>query len=244
MVGNHIIHIQEVNSTNTYLKNLAAETQLEEGTVILADNQTEGKGRGDHKWVSPAGEGLTFSIYLRPALEASHHFCLNEFVSLSIIYMLKEYSIMAKIKWPNDIYVHNKKIAGILIENSLQGPTIVSSIIGIGMNINQIEFPDELPDAISLRQAMGKSFDLKALLDALLRDLGVYYSSLKNKDFESIHQEYNNHLFRKNEIITYSTKGKINRGRLHEVSAGGELVIQKESGEYNSFLFDELQMII
>jgi BirA family biotin operon repressor/biotin-[acetyl-CoA-carboxylase] ligase len=103
--------------------------------------------------------------------------------------MLKEYSIMAKIKWPNDIYVHNKKIAGILIENSLQGPTIVSSIIGIGMNINQIEFPDVLPDAISLRQAMGKSFDLKALLDALLRDLGVYYSSLKNKDFESIHQE-------------------------------------------------------
>ena len=133
-IGSKIIHLESVDSTNNYAANLVRQGNCDHGTVILADDQFLGKGQRGSEWIATKGDNLTTSIVLTPDnLSVEDQFYLTCLASLSVVDTLKEYHIEASIKWPNDIYVEHKKIAGILIENSFQGNSIKSSIIGIGL---------------------------------------------------------------------------------------------------------------
>ena len=168
----HIIHLPEVTSTNSYAKEMLKDKRPPEGTVIVADHQTAGKGQDGNSWESEAGKNILMTLILYPSfVEISSQFRISMAVALGIIDFLKEILPDQRIliKWPNDIYVGKGKIGGILINNEIMGDHFEHVIAGIGLNVNQLRFPTELADsATSLLLASGKEVDRACLLGALL----------------------------------------------------------------------------
>jgi BirA family biotin operon repressor/biotin-[acetyl-CoA-carboxylase] ligase len=184
----NIIPVSNINSTNDYLKNMHRKAKMPEGSVILADFQSEGKGQGMNTWYSGKGLNILMSILLYPGIRANRFFFLTEMISLALVDALKENGIQAKIKWPNDIYVGDQKISGILIENILLSDVIETSVVGIGLNVNEIDFPPEIPNPVSVKQITGKSLDLSSLINKLLEKVRLRYKSLLDNQFESMHR--------------------------------------------------------
>ena len=156
------IHLNETHSTNSYLRELIMrEKEQPEGTVVITDYQTAGRGQKGNSWESERGKNLTFSILLHPNhIPPGKQFILSQLISIAIVGVLKEYDRHFTIKWPNDIYWKEKKIAGMLIEVDLTGSSLSNAIIGIGININQRHFKSDAPNPVSLTQITGKEHNL------------------------------------------------------------------------------------
>ncbi|MBP5136693.1 MAG: biotin--[acetyl-CoA-carboxylase] ligase, partial [Paludibacteraceae bacterium] len=160
-----IIHLKSVESTNDYLTRLIATEEVAEGTVVMADFQTAGRGQTGNTWESAKGENLLFSMALFPDIPASSSFLLSQVVSLALIDTLDSFSIPdSHIKWPNDIYVGDNKLAGFIIDQTVLGDKVSSAVAGIGLNVNQKDFPSELPNATSMALISGETFRLKDVL--------------------------------------------------------------------------------
>ncbi|MBQ8760865.1 MAG: biotin--[Bacteroidales bacterium] len=162
-----ITHFKNINSTNSYLQNLLDNGEDVIDNVVVADFQTSGKGQGKNIWQSEEGKNLLFSIALDMSfLKAEDQFLLTQIVSVSMVEVLKKYLPEESlfIKWPHDIYFNDKKIAGILIKNEIKGMMMGTSIIGIGLNVNQTSFDENLPNPISMKMITGKDYDLEILL--------------------------------------------------------------------------------
>jgi BirA family biotin operon repressor/biotin-[acetyl-CoA-carboxylase] ligase len=238
-----IIHLQQVDSTNTYLKKLSSGSDIEEGTVIMADHQTDGRGQGKNTWLSEPAANITMSILVQPMIPAERFFFLNEFVSLAIIDLLEYYNLQAFIKWPNDIYADNKKVAGILIENILQGRTISVSIAGIGLNVNQLTFPPDLPNPVSIALLRDKTTDRFEVRDKLLECFKKRYVQLGLKEFQYMHKEYNDFLYKKGEKLSLIHHDKRKSGELIMVNEEGELVIKNADGSNSKYFHGEVQFL-
>src|SRR6056297_946886 len=179
IIGNKIISLLSVASTNEHARNLVQEGSPEEGTVIIAGEQKKGRGHGKNTWHSKRGKNLLFSIILYPRfILANTQFLLSKTISLGIYDYLCRYVSDVAIKWPNDIYVDDRKIAGILIENDLTGSSLNRSIVGIGININQVKFPEDLPNPVSMTQMIEKELYLKEGLNKLCALLDKRYQML------------------------------------------------------------------
>ena len=164
-----IIWLESVDSTNSEARRRAEN--LPDFAVIASSSQTEGRGQGDHTWLSETGKNLTFSIFVRhnPDLKAKDQFALSDLTAQSVVEFLSRYDITARVKLPNDIYVGMDKICGILIENTLRGNSLYSSIIGIGLNVNQTEFDPSLPNPTSMSICKNnKAFDIDECLESLI----------------------------------------------------------------------------
>jgi len=244
MIDFQVKHFQEVDSTNSYLKELVKQSDVPEGTVILADFQTTGKGRGLNAWISDRAQNLTFSFFINPDLPASCHFSLVEFVSLALVDTLSDYKVQAKIKWPNDIYVADKKIAGILFENVLSGDKIISSVVGIGLNVNQTVFPAELTNPVSLKTFVKQEVNQEELVKILLDCLSNRYEQMKRGSYDLLHKEYCSNIYKKDETIRYWLDGKLYKGTLRTIGGTGELCIEDENGELSGYLFGEIKLVI
>jgi len=228
-IGQKIIHLESVDSTNNYAAKLLSEGRIGHGTVLLADEQTSGRGQRWTKWSSATSENLLFSIVLQPDnLSVSEQCVLTEITSIALVQFLRKFGISAKIKWPNDILVNGEKIAGVLIENQLRGSQISSSIVGIGLNVNQKTF--ELPSIVSIVNHIDQNFlDLnEVLLSFLASYLTVWNDYIQNgKSF--IRNCYLEHLYQLHETAIYQdTEGKF-EGKIIGVSENGLLQIQKEN---------------
>ncbi len=172
--GNTIIRLSDTSSTNNYVASLAKAGKLVSGTVIMAENQTEGRGQMHRSWDSERGKNLTFSLFLENvSLSVTNQFILSKIMNLGVIKYLSSVGLEGKIKWPNDILVNGQKICGMLIENQVMGSTIQQSIVGIGLNINQISFRGFA--ATSMKNELGKELDLNKVLDSLLFYLNQAY---------------------------------------------------------------------
>ncbi len=179
--GRNLIRLDEINSTNHYLSTLLPHGSVPEGTTVVAGAQTAGKGQGGKSWHSAKGENLLLTVYWRPAfLESSRIIELSHAVATAVVNMLAEFDIESRIKLPNDIYINDKKIAGILIENTLRGNELHTSLIGIGLNVNQSAFPNDLPNPISMKQVTGLQYSLNDCLHVLCNCLEKQYFKLKN----------------------------------------------------------------
>jgi BirA family transcriptional regulator, biotin operon repressor / biotin---[acetyl-CoA-carboxylase] ligase len=244
MLHYKIIHLQEVNSTNTYLKEYLRTDKAEEGTVILADQQSKGRGRGQNSWFSEEGMSLTMSILIRPSLKSNHHFMLNEFLSLAMVDVLAAYGIFSKVKWPNDIYIADKKIAGLLIENVIIGDVISESVLGIGLNVNQQRFPADLQNPVSMAQVMQRSAVLSEVRDKMLDCIARRYETLRTGNFNALHSEYSAHLYKRGEAISFTTAGQQMEGTLFNVFQSGELYVRLSNGKLQSYLFDTIRDLI
>lgn len=184
-MGRQQIHLLEVDSTNAYLSELVAKTSPAEGTAVWADAQTQGRGQLGSQWLSAAGENLTISYLLRPKhLLATQQFCLSQAAALAV-YSTLQYagidSAATRIKWANDLYVGDEKIAGILIENQLQGYYLQHSIVGIGINVNQTTFPDFARAATSIKKKSEKSYTPAQLIAPLSAFLEQRYLQTKSE---------------------------------------------------------------
>ncbi|ATA87696.1 biotin--[acetyl-CoA-carboxylase] ligase [Capnocytophaga gingivalis] len=240
-----IIKLNATNSTNTYLKNLLKEKQVKDLSCIWALSQTQGRGQQGAKWISEPGKNLTFSILKKfENLSSEYHFLLNMEVSLAIFRTLKKLYIPdLAVKWANDILSSKKKICGILIENTLHKEQISSSIIGIGVNVNQVFFND-LPNVSSLQKIMGHPFDLEEVLLLICQELEVSLKSLSPTRFETMLDEYHTHLFRKDKPSTFEyPNGERFMGYIRGVSHNGQLQVEQEDALMSSFSLKEIKLL-
>lgn len=240
-----IIKLNATNSTNTYLKNLLKEKQVKDLSCIWALSQTQGRGQQGAKWISEPGKNLTFSVLKKfENLHSEYHFLLNMEVSLAIFRALKKLYIPdLAVKWANDILSSKKKICGILIENTLHKEQISSSIIGIGVNVNQVFFND-LPNVSSLQKIMGHPFDLEEVLLLICQELEVSLKSLSPTRFESMLDEYHTHLFRKDKPSTFEyPNGERFMGYIRGVSHNGQLQVEQEDALMSSFSLKEIKLL-
>src|SRR3972149_2024918 len=234
----NIIYLETIDSTNNYANKIIKEKHIKEGTVIWAKEQTHGKGHGKNYWESDAGENLTFSIIYHPDfLNINDHFYISKFISLGLTDFLENEIDSVSIKWPNDIYVENKKIAGILIENIILKDKITTSVIGIGLNVNQKSFYSDAPNPVSLTQITQKEYNLEKVLENLLVCLNKQYAKLKFGDKKDIFVQYLEKLYRFNSYSQYKAGNTYFNGKIIGISAIGELIIEKSDGEIRAFNF-------
>lgn len=240
------IHLEETESTNNYIKNeLLTESKEDDIIIVSTDHQTAGKGQRGNNWESEKGKNLTFSILFHPTdIEANQQFIISQFTSLAIKDTLSQYTKDISIKWPNDIYWKNKKICGILIENSLIDKTIASSIIGIGLNINQTEFTNKVPNPISLKQITGNDYDLDKVLYEVIDRISLYYNKIDKNGSEDIAKKYKNSLFRHDGYHTYNDGTHNFMARIKDIEPSGLLVLEMEDGSVHKYAFKEIKYIL
>ena len=240
----HIITVETVASTNAYLKELAHKQGLEEGTAVVAHNQTAGKGQRGNSWESEAGKNITCSILLYPSfLPVQRYFLLAEAVSLGVKETLDAYTDGITIKWPNDVYHLESKIAGILIENELTGNEYNLSVVGIGLNINQERFLSNAPNPVSLKRITGREWNTEAILEELVRNILYRYERLKDGDTENLIQMYHEALYRKNGFHRYEDSEGIFHARIDRVSDDGFLHLITERNEERSYAFKNVRFV-
>jgi BirA family biotin operon repressor/biotin-[acetyl-CoA-carboxylase] ligase len=238
-----VIKLKEVDSTNIYAGRLSGDTP--DGTVVWADVQLNGRGLGKNSWEGADGQNLTFSIKVYPTfLKAVQQFYLSKIVSLSVADFIFLYTANVSVKWPNDIYCNDKKIAGILIENSIEKDYIKESVIGIGININQKKFISEAPNPVSLNQLTNIEYDLHELLDVFISIFDYRYKMLQDNEYETIDENYLDRLYRKGIFAEFIAEGQRFTGKITGVDATGELSITDESGKITRFLYKEVEYLI
>ena len=244
IIGSEILRFVKLTSTNSHAAMLIRNGEPEEGTVIQASYQTSGKGQAGDTWESEEGKNLLFSIILYPcSVMAEEQFFLSIAVSLGICDFLDSRITGSKIKWPNDIYIGNDKIAGILIENSLIGENIESSIAGIGLNLNQVSFPDHIFKPVSLKMITGVNYDPDSCLSDLLNAVDIRYKELLYGDRQKLRNEYTTRLYRLNEFHIYSKKGKKFKARIMGITGSGLLIVQKDDNCVGEYSFKEIDYV-
>lgn len=226
IIGNTIHRLATVNSTNSYAKEFANINKPAEGCVIIADEQTQGRGQYGNKWTTQAGKNLTFSIILHPKfLKIGEQFLLSQAVALGVATYLKSKTTRnIFIKWPNDVFIENAKVCGMLIENALQGNIISESIVGIGLNINETDFA-EIPNATSLAAITQQVYDLPAELELLLNAIDKFYLQLMQGRQHLIREQYHQYLFRKNEASVFMLNNEKVSGIIQGVNVAGQLEV-------------------
>ncbi len=254
-------NLKIIDSTSTELRRRMSVEELPHGYCISADFQINGHGQSTNHWESEDGKNLLFSLLLRPTIiPAAEQFVITEIVTLAIINALQDYiRQQITIKWPNDIYVGNKKLCGILIENALCGSTIDTCIVGIGININQELFVSDAPNPVSLKQLNGRNNDREEIFEEIYQNIIRYYdyyvsmiSSFDNSQLstlnsqlstvrQSLHYEYMNNLYRRTGFHEYSTpEGEHFRAEIEDIGPQGHLTLSLESGEQRTFAFKEV----
>jgi BirA family biotin operon repressor/biotin-[acetyl-CoA-carboxylase] ligase len=208
---------------------------------VYTDFQSAGKGQPGNSWESARGNNLLFSIVLHPVqVPVDELFLISELVSIAIKRALDVYTPNIAIKWPNDIYWNDQKLAGILIENSLQGNKIKTVVIGIGLNVNQKKFESDAPNPVSLFQITGKSINRKQLLDLVCRNIMDLYEEF---DLERIQSEYSTSLYRKEGFHLFQAD-ELFRAKIIDVHPDGKLELETENGNRKGFYFKEVQFVI
>lgn len=241
--GKFLIRLKETASTNSYMKQWLSNNKPIEGSVILTETQTAGRGQAGTSWQSTPGENITLSLYYRPVfLEARNQFLLSMAVALgvraSIIAFIPDEEI--KIKWPNDILINRKKACGILIENHLQGQHLSGSVIGIGLNVLQKEFPG-LPMATSLTME-GYQGDLDAVFDLLMEKIEQQYLRLRNGQFSGLKSDYLQSLFGLETPLLYKDANGAFVGSIVDVDESGKLIIEAD-GQKRNYFHKEVELL-
>ena len=239
-----IIKLDAIDSTNYYLKALAKKESLENFTTVIAEKQLKGKGQMGSQWSSEAGKNLTMSVLIKSDLTTTQTiFNINVAVALSIITVLDSLNIpKVSVKWPNDIMAGNKKLGGILIENAIKSDGTVSSVIGIGLNINQSNFLN-LPKATSLLLEMQQEFDKEMLMNKIVEKLQNYIEMLPiNSD--NLWETYHNRLFKKGIPMPFQlADGRKIMGIIEKVSREGMLELLLDDDSIQHFGVKDIKML-
>ena len=241
----HYHHFSQIDSTNAFLQKQQSECDIR-NWVVSADEQTAGKGMGSNSWESEVGKYLTFSLAADMSfLPAERQFLLSEAVPLGIVEVLDKLLPVEKlsIKWPNDIYYRNRKLAGILINSTIKANMMDISIIGIGLNVNQMHFQDWPTHPISMKMITGKNYELRPLLEQLAEHIIIKVEQLKS-DPTIIDQSYLKRLFRYRTWADYEVGGKVLRLFMTGIDPFGRLMLVDEQQTFYTFDIKEIKFVL
>ena len=244
IIGSNLLFFQNLPSTNAHTFDLMKKSKLPEGTILYTNYQSAGKGYSGNKWESEDSKNLLISIILYPSfIKPEDQFLISMVISLGVCDFLMRFIPECSIKWPNDIWVNNDKIAGLLLESSLTGNQIESTVAGIGLNINQQNFLSNAPNPVSLNQLTGVNYDLPSSLEKLASDLDKRYKQLIGGNYGQIKKEYVSKLYRLNRWHEFRDKNGLYRGRVLTVGDYGRLIIERQNGEISEYSFKETEFI-
>lgn len=243
-IGKELHYFDEIDSTNKFAKHLIANSKPSHGSVILAEFQKAGRGQDSNTWHSAPGKNLLFTIIFQPEkLTVKQQFICNKFISVALAETLQGYVRgKVEIKWPNDLLINGRKIAGILIETFLKGNNIGCLIVGVGCNVNQIHFPSNLLNATSLQLEEGIEVDRNQLLEKLFVNFEKWISRFNQDRFGDIKRAYYSRLFQYQEQHTYSAKAEVFRGEIIGVNTVGALVMNV-NGSLRTFANKEIKFL-
>ena len=231
MKNDHLIFVPEVDSTINYLSDIVRDKELNhqklaELTAVFTDWQSAGRGQQGNVWASNPKENILISFYFSPSIIPQEQFFMNIFFSLSVRKMLEKYLPEVKIKWPNDIYVEDKKIAGILLDHTLQNNRILHTIAGVGININQMQFPDTVANPTSLKLLTEQNFELLPLIEELHAITSYYYNMLKQGNYLQLLKEYYQNLYRINEYHSFIIHNEEKEAKILGINQFGQLQLE------------------
>ena len=240
-----LIRLEETTSTNSYLRGLVGKEPLPEGSVVVTEYQTAGRGQVGNTWESEVGKNLMFSVILYPDfLPANRQFLISQIAALSVKETLDEYINDVTVKWPNDIYWRDRKICGMLIENDLSGHELYCSVIGLGININQREFLSDAPNPVSLAQITGQEYDREEILGKFRNRLYERYIGLIREKEEEIRKDYMAALYRRDGFYPYRDERGDFCACIRDIEPTGHLMLQLPGGEVRRYAFKEVSTII
>ena len=241
----NLIKLNAIDSTNSYLKELSVKNEVPDYTIVMTDYQTKGRGQMGTNWLSEAGKNLMFSLFKKiDCLYSNEQFYVSIATSLAIFKALKQFHIPElKIKWPNDILSANQKICGILIETSITSNKIKAAIIGVGLNVNQMDFPGVI-NASSLKLITGIIYDREEILNRITSQIETYVNLIYEGKFEELKSEYEQHLFRKEKPSTFKSRdGELFMGYIKGITNKGLLNVMLEDNEVKEFDLKEIKLL-
>lgn len=243
-VGKKVQYYSSCYSTNDLAIEIIQRKAAFDGMIVLTDNQLAGRGQRGNSWESDPGLNITLSVILKPNfLPAHRQFYLNIAISLAVFDFLSDYNIpKLRIKWPNDVYIGDMKMGGILIENTLAGSSIDWSVLGIGLNVNQIRFENARATSLKIVK-QGKEFNIPTLVEVLSERIEARYLALKGNQTAAQKSYYLENLYRFEEWHPYAANGTVFAGRITGVDDTGKLVLETQLG-FKTFDFKEVSYVI
>ena len=237
-----IYHLGTTTSTNDD----ARDAKYRHGDIVWAEHQTAGRGQRGHKWLSPEGENLTFTMVVEPRfLAVAEQFLLCEAMSVALTDTFAAYGIDTRIKWTNDIYAGDRKLEGVLIEHNYSGQTLSRSLLGIGINVNQTKFDPSLPNPVSMAQLTGRRYDRREVLETFERCMLARYGQLEHGDRKALQHDYRNRMYALGEMRPFRyPDGSLTRGAIQGVRPSGELILRHEDGSIRAYLFKEIEFVL
>ena len=246
-----VVRLSSVDSTNRYLRDEAAslwkkKTVADKFVVVTAEHQTAGRGQRGNVWNSNAGENLLLSILVRPAeaLAVKEQFFLSQAVALALHDAMSCYGIETSLKWPNDIYVGNRKLAGVLVELDYSGAFVEQAIIGVGINVNQECFPEMDRVPVSMKMLQGCDYSLDDVLEKFLNSFEYYYTVLLDGDATMLMSEYTRLLLGYNEWRTFIDKSGCFNAVIEGVESDGHLLVRHSNGVLLRYAFKEIEQLL
>lgn len=244
-VASQLIYIEEIDSTNKYLQSKVSKLNPKTALGVYAAFQTEGKGQIGRTWVSEKSKNLLFSFFLFLRINPNDQFIISKYLSICIVEYLQDLGIKdVSIKWPNDIYVKDKKIAGILIQNNINNKFIQYTIAGIGLNLNQVVFPHWLPNPTSYQLETKKAIDIKVFLDGLIIKLNVHYEKLLAQDFNYFDVQYLEYMYRLYQESYFMDQGTSISAKIMGVDSKGRLNLLVNNKSLKHYNFNEVTFVI
>jgi BirA family biotin operon repressor/biotin-[acetyl-CoA-carboxylase] ligase len=241
----YFIFLTNVESTNNYANQLVLSKTAVHGTVVLAQFQNKGRGQTGNTWESEFGKNLLVSFIMFPQfLPAAKQFYLSKMASLALFNFLRNETNGITIKWPNDMYIGNKKVAGILIENSIKGNFLDSAVIGIGLNLNQEHFVSDAPNPVSLKQITGKVYDLENVATQIWEYILFWCEKLLAGNFDEVDYAYYHRLFRAEEWALFAKQGIQFEARITGIGEFGQLMLEERDGVISEYMFKEVEFVI
>ncbi len=239
----NLIHLNSVDSTNNFAANLIKTSKVVNGTLIVTKRQYSGKGQRGNSWLSENDKNLTCSVITLPKIKTKNIFYLNMVASLAIRKTLEDLRIDALIKWPNDILVNRKKIAGILIENQISGGLVASSIVGVGLNVNQSNF-DETINATSILNELNQILEIEDVMLQFYAYLDFYLNHLMDSNYQLLEKAYYRYLFGLNEWMNFMISTKKVKAKILGITEAGKLSLELSNGKIASFEMQEVKLLL
>jgi BirA family biotin operon repressor/biotin-[acetyl-CoA-carboxylase] ligase len=241
--GRQLVHLPHTQSTNNELIHKYRAGEVLEGCLLTTNFQEQGRGQAGNAWYASAGKNILMSILYQPTfLPPSSLFYFNKMVAIALRAALQKFvSAKVCIKWPNDIYVNQKKVAGVLIENGLKGATVGNSIVGIGVNVNETEFPRELQHATSLSVVNNKSLSLEQVMAEVCNSIEKHYLIFKKNGIGNIDEVYHEHLYRRGSWHSFLVMNQSIRACIQYVNEQGQLVVMTADGALTRFDIKEIK---
>ena len=243
--GRQLTHLKTVNSTNRYLSELLSDGPQPEGAALVASFQTGGRGQAGASWVSEEGKNLLMSLVFYPSfLSIQHLFMLSKTFSLGIYDTLHELAgEKIKIKWPNDIFYGDKKLCGMLIENSIRTYYLNHSLLGIGLNVNQEIFPGEIPNPVSLKIILEKSMDVDDCFRMICNSIERRYLQLKSGHQDQLHSDYLQALYRYEEFHEFESNNKKFKAKITGIGDDGKIILTYQNRLMGKYDLKELKYL-